>query len=88
MVSWLDSAGNFWLFGGYGNDAIGNEGVLNDLWRYSPGANVWTWMSGSTMQGAAGIYGTQGTRARQYRRCATICIILDRWRRQFVVVRQ
>jgi N-acetylneuraminic acid mutarotase len=62
-VSWLDSAGNFWLFGGFGNDAIGNEGVLNDLWRYSPGTNLWTWTGGSATQGAAGVYGTEGTAA-------------------------
>ena len=35
-VSWSDSTGNLWLFGGDGEDAAGNEGDLNDLWRYQP----------------------------------------------------
>ena len=32
-VSWTDSRGNVWLFGGYGHTANG-EGRLNDLWRW------------------------------------------------------
>ncbi len=35
-VSWIDSAGDFWLFGGNGYDSAGNQGVLNDLWKYEP----------------------------------------------------
>lgn len=33
---WTDSAGNLWLFGGYGYDGggQGSGGFLNDLWRY------------------------------------------------------
>lgn len=31
--SWLDSTGNFWLFGGDGYDI---DGYLNDLWKYKP----------------------------------------------------
>ena len=34
--SWTDSNGNLWLFGGYGFDATGNYGPLNDLWEYQP----------------------------------------------------
>jgi hypothetical protein len=33
-VSWTDSSGNFWLFGGYGYPASGGLGSLNDLWKY------------------------------------------------------
>ncbi len=33
---WTDSSGNFWLFGGDGFDAKGNDGSLNDLWKYQP----------------------------------------------------
>ena len=33
-VSWLDSSGKLWLFGGYGLDSAGNSGYLNDLWKY------------------------------------------------------
>jgi N-acetylneuraminic acid mutarotase len=62
-VSWTDAGGNFWLFGGRGYDSAGKVGMLNDLWRYSPGTGQWTWMSGSTLQGAPGVYGTLGTAA-------------------------
>jgi len=61
--SWIDSAGNLWLFGGIGYDASGDVGNLNDLWKYSPGTRQWTWVSGSTADNASGVYGTQGTAA-------------------------
>jgi len=60
-TSWTDPSGNFWLFGGYGIDSTGALGDLNDLWKYSAGK--WTWMGGSNIVGAAGIYGTQGVAA-------------------------
>jgi len=34
-VSWADSRGQFWLFGGYGyGTGVTYSGLLNDLWRY------------------------------------------------------
>jgi N-acetylneuraminic acid mutarotase len=33
-VSWTDSAGDLWLFGGYGHASPGYSGYLNDLWKY------------------------------------------------------
>jgi N-acetylneuraminic acid mutarotase len=63
-VSWTDSNGNFWLFGGYGFDSGGNYGSLNDLWEFNPTTNEWTWMGGSsTIAGATGIYGSIGVAA-------------------------
>lgn len=35
-VSWVDSSGTFWLFGGVAHDATGAFGTLNDLWSYTP----------------------------------------------------
>jgi N-acetylneuraminic acid mutarotase len=35
QVGWVDSAGNFWLFGGLGNSGS-TTGYLNDLWEYQP----------------------------------------------------
>jgi len=35
-AAWRDASGNFWLFGGYGIDAFGAQGNLNDLWVYTP----------------------------------------------------
>jgi len=61
--SWIDASGNLWLFGGVGNDSTGVAGDLNDLWRFSPTTNEWTWISGGNADNAAGIYGVQGTAA-------------------------
>ena len=37
-----------------------NLGYLNDVWRYQPATNLWTWMGGSNLIEAAGVYGTLG----------------------------
>jgi N-acetylneuraminic acid mutarotase len=58
-VSWTDPTGNLWLFGGAGYDSSGNQGDLNDLWRFNPSTKLWTWMSGANTVGQVGIYGTQ-----------------------------
>jgi N-acetylneuraminic acid mutarotase len=62
-VSWTDSSGNLWLFGGLGNDSAGTVGSLGDLWQFSPGTGLWTWVSGSNIANTAGIYGTLGLAA-------------------------
>jgi N-acetylneuraminic acid mutarotase len=62
-ISWVDSHGNLWLFGGFGYDSTGAYGDLNDLWKFDPATLEWTWVSGSNMQGQGGIYGTKGTAA-------------------------
>jgi hypothetical protein len=61
-VTWVDSSGKLWLFGGFGYDGSGTIGYLNDLWEYTPGGN-WTWVSGGTTKAAdqLGVYGTPGT---------------------------
>ncbi len=33
---------------------------MNDLWKYTPSTNQWTWMGGSTSVNQLGNYGTQG----------------------------
>ncbi len=62
-VSWKDVSGNFWLFGGLGRDILGNEEDLNDLWKYDPSTNNWTWMKGSSTGGQPGSYGVRETPA-------------------------
>jgi N-acetylneuraminic acid mutarotase len=62
-VSWIDATGNLWLFGGTGYDSTGNQDYLNDLWEFSPTAKTWTWVSGSKLVDANGVYGTQGTQS-------------------------
>jgi galactose oxidase-like protein len=60
-ISWVDSSGNVWLFGGQGNNSAGNQFFLNDLWEYSSGQ--WKWVSGSNTINASGSYGTKGIAA-------------------------
>ena len=51
---WIDGSGNLWLYGGSGND----------LWKFSPTTNMWTWVSGSDTVGSdPAVYGTQGVAA-------------------------
>jgi N-acetylneuraminic acid mutarotase len=59
-TTWIDASGNLWLFGGYGFDSVGNDGDLNDLWKFTPSTGYWTWMSGSNTEQASGVYGTLG----------------------------
>lgn len=67
-VSWIDSGGNLWLFGGQGYDSAGASGYLNDLWEFNPTNKTWTWVSGSStlelfadgLRGEPGAYGTEG----------------------------
>ena len=57
-IRWTDASGNFWLFGGLGYAGV--SGRLNDLWKYDPNTNEWTWMKGSNTVDQNGVYGTQG----------------------------
>jgi N-acetylneuraminic acid mutarotase len=64
-MTWTDSDGNLWLFGGDGFDGKHQEGVLNDLWKFNPETTKWVWMGGDdevpgTGYGQAGVYGTKG----------------------------
>jgi hypothetical protein len=57
--SWADASGNFWIFGGWFSDgAIFNR--YNDLWKFSPTTNQWTWMGGTNLVNQFGNYGSQG----------------------------
>jgi hypothetical protein len=55
---WTDKHGNFWFFEGGGS--IGWE---NDLWKYNPTTNMWTWMKGNGVGLDTGSYGIQGISA-------------------------
>jgi len=58
-ASWVDNAGNLWMFGGGVS-----TGQINDMWRYNPTTNQWTWMKGPQTAGnIAGNYGTKGVAA-------------------------
>jgi len=69
-LSWRDSSGDFWLFGGVGENAAEETGgYFNDLWKFSPQTGLWTWMSGSNSSytnmddDPGGVYGTKGVAA-------------------------
>lgn len=59
-LSWMDKDGNFWLFGGYGYTTLGGAGYLNDLWKYNPVTDQWTWMKGSNILSQPAGYGLLG----------------------------
>jgi hypothetical protein len=62
-VTWTDSSGNLWLFGGSGYDSAGTLGELSDLWEFNPSTNQWTWIGGSNIANQNGVYGTLATPA-------------------------
>jgi len=55
-VTCVDANGIFWLYGG--GDGWG--GSKNDLWKYDPSTNLWTWMKGDSTWSSVGVYGTKG----------------------------
>jgi N-acetylneuraminic acid mutarotase len=68
IQSWKDAYGKLWLFGGFGVDSILSFGgttvrPLNDLWKYDPLNNQWTWMAGDSAKNSLGSYGAKGTAA-------------------------
>ncbi len=52
---WTDLNGNFWTFGGYTS-----ANFYNDLWKYDPVSNQWTWVKGPGVINDPGNYGTLG----------------------------
>lgn len=59
---WTDTSGNMWIFGGMGfTTAITSSGYLNDLWKYNPLTQEWTWIAGVNTTMPIGTYGTLGT---------------------------
>ena len=65
---WVDSSGNFWLYGGYGysssrldNDAKNSaQGYLSDLWMFNPNTNQWKGINTYSYLNRPGSYGTRG----------------------------
>lgn len=58
-ISWVDTTGNFWLFGGVAN-AYSGGGTFNDLWKYEVSLNQWTWVSGDSIKNLGSKYGIKG----------------------------
>jgi N-acetylneuraminic acid mutarotase len=61
-VSW-ELNGQLYLMGGYSFDGTGVQGFMNDLWKYDPATNNWTWLKGSNVANPLDNYGTRGIAA-------------------------
>lgn len=61
-MTWKDVADNVWLFGGKGYSGTSGPGVgsLNDLWKYNPSTNEFTWLRGTALINQNGVYGSMG----------------------------
>jgi N-acetylneuraminic acid mutarotase len=60
-ATWTDSAGNLWMFGGYGHNFAGTGGAyFSDLWEYMPPTGQWTWIGGPNSVDVGSVYGTRG----------------------------
>ncbi len=62
-ATWIDSAGDLWLFGGNEEVSTGSS-YLNDLWEFNTTTHEWTWVAGSnsgSSYGAGAVYGTMAT---------------------------
>jgi N-acetylneuraminic acid mutarotase len=47
-----------YMFGGYAYDANGSPSLANDLWKYDPVSNNWTWINGPNLGNSTGSFGT------------------------------
>lgn len=56
-VTWLDTNGNVWVYGGYGIDSAAQTGNLDDMWKFD--GTRWTWVAGSKTIGASPVHGTK-----------------------------
>jgi len=63
-MGWSSGHGGFWLFGGFGKNAGGVPGALQDLWRFDPTRHKWVRIGGSTAADISGRYGKKGLGSR------------------------
>jgi hypothetical protein len=65
-TTWTDSAGNFWMFGGFGYDCGDSPTMLNELWKFD--GSQWTLVTAATQFNETngmfgGVYGSKGVAA-------------------------
>jgi hypothetical protein len=63
--NWIDAKGNLWLFGGV-YSTTSKVTLLNDLWKFSPSTDEWTWMGGSKKPNQTGKFDTLGATSTAY----------------------
>lgn len=56
-TTWTDHSGDLWLFGGRRTNNWVED--LNDMWRFRPSTNNWTWMNGPPAVSDTGAAGTR-----------------------------
>jgi len=67
-VGWVDTFGNFWLFGGYGINSTNtaDQGYLNNLWKFNVNTSEWVWLDGLQYIDYGGTYGSLGEMSSSY----------------------
>lgn len=48
---WIAQNGDVWIVGGFAS-----LGIKNDVWRYRPSTDEWTWISGAMDYNRAPVY--------------------------------
>jgi len=59
-MSWIDSCGHFWMYGGSHSTVPASGSPLCDLWKYNPCLNRWTFVKGNAIPSQLPVYGTKG----------------------------
>ena len=62
-ATWVGKDGCLYLFGGQQTPSNNPLYLLNDLWKFNPNTNQWTWLSGSSNTNDSGNYGMKGIEA-------------------------
>lgn len=65
----IDNAGDFWMYGGHYSGVDPNLldwGFLNDLWKYSPATNEWTWINGDSVPDQGATYSDFGVASTNF----------------------
>src|SRR4051794_11868456 len=65
-TSWSTPAGEFWIWGVFGNGEASGTGYLSDLWKFSTSSGLWTWMSASKILNDAPLRGSVGQFSYSY----------------------
>jgi hypothetical protein len=61
---------DIWMFGGRST-----AGYRNDLWKFSVGLNMWTWISGDNTVNVPGNYGLKGVPSPTNKPGARFCVL-------------
>lgn len=70
-VTWCDTSGNLFLFGGQGMNyeyykdiSLGNMNfrqlLTNNIWKFNTNTQMWTWLKGDSLKDGYGMYLTDG----------------------------